>query len=254
MIGSIGMLAGLFALVALFYASIGFGGGSSYLALLVLWNIPYAAIPVIALMCNIVVVAGNSFHYVRAGHLRLQLLWPLAVTSIPLSYVGGRMILSKELFLLILCGTLLVSGVRLLLQHRTYGDDLKAYCAMPAWLGAGLGGGLGFLAGVTGIGGGIFLSPILYQLRVASPRQIATITSLFILLNSMAGIVGQLQKQGFSVALADYWLLPLMALMGGQVGNQLMLRWIKPHVTALLTALLVLFVAGQLALRLWSEG
>ncbi|MBN8532294.1 MAG: TSUP family transporter, partial [Alphaproteobacteria bacterium] len=92
----------LFALVALFYASIGFGGGSSYLALLVLWGIPYAAIPAIALLCNIAVVSGNSFHYVRAGYLNLKLLLPLAAASVPFSYLGGRLEISKQTFLIVL--------------------------------------------------------------------------------------------------------------------------------------------------------
>lgn len=243
------MLGLLFALVALFYASIGFGGGSSYLALLVLWKLPYTAIPAIALICNIAVVAGSSFHYVRAGHLKPRLLLPLIASSVPLSYVGGRLPIAQETFVLILFVALLASGLRLLIQHRSYGADAGGYATPRAWIGVAAGGVLGFLAGVTGIGGGMFLSPVLYNLRAGSPKQIATVTSLFILLNSSAGLLGQLQKNGLGAAMADYWHLPVLAFLGGQIGNLLMLKFIPAWIAALATALLVLFVAAQLGLR-----
>lgn len=246
------LLGFLFAIVAFFYASVGFGGGSSYLALLVLWELPYAVIPAIALICNIVVVSGNSFHYVRAGYLNKRLLPPLVVTSIPMSYLGGRLEIEKNVFVLILFLSLLMTGIRLLIQHRRYEDDIGSYKPISGRLGAITGGALGLLAGITGIGGGIFLSPVLYNLRAGSPKQVACITSLFILLNSISGLVGQLQKHGFSEAIAEYWYLPALAFLGGQVGNLMMLRFIPARIAALLTALLVLFVAIQLGLKNWG--
>ncbi|MBN8531820.1 MAG: sulfite exporter TauE/SafE family protein, partial [Alphaproteobacteria bacterium] len=149
---------------------------------------------------------------------------------------------------------LLVSGLRLLIQHRSYDENMRRYKKMPLWLGTATGGVLGFLSGVTGIGGGIFLSPVLYNLRVGSPRQIACASSLFILLNSISGLAGQLQKHAFSSMVTEYWYLPLLALLGGQAGNLLMLKFMPPRMAALLTALLVLFVAGQLGLRILNEG
>lgn len=245
------MLLGLlFFIVALLYASVGFGGGTSYIVLLVLWGFPYAAMPILALICNIVVVSGNSFHYLRAGYLNKHLLTPL-ITAIPMAYLGGRMPIAKETFTLILFITLLIAGLRLLIQHRRYDDDTSAYHTLPAWIGIMLGLPLGFLAGITGIGGGIFLAPILYNLRVGAPKQIAATASVFILLNSMAGLAGQLQKGGLTDTLAAHWYLPLLVLIGGQLGNILTLRWIPARITALLTALLVLFVAGRLGLHLW---
>jgi uncharacterized protein len=246
------ILGGLFFIVALFYASVGFGGGSSYLALLVLWDLPYAVIPAIALICNIVVVAGNSFHYVRAGYLNKRLLLPLVMASIPMSYLGGRLEIEKNVFVLILFLSLLMTGIRLLIQHRSYEDDIGAYKPIPGWLAAITGGTLGLLAGITGIGGGIFLSPVLYNLRAGSPKQIACITSLFILLNSISGLAGQLQKHGFSETTTQYWYLPALAFLGGQAGNLLMLRFIPARIAALLTALLVLFVAIHLGLKSWG--
>lgn len=240
------LLGCLFFLVAVFYASIGFGGGSSYIALLALWEVPFAAIPVIALLCNIIVVSGNSFHYARAGYLDKRLLLPLVLASIPMAYIGGRLPIGKEMFLLLLFISLTLSGLRLLIQHRQYGETSQRYRQLPLWLGGSIGAALGLLAGITGIGGGIFLAPVLYQLRAGSPKHIATASSVFILLNSLSGLAGQFQKSGLSPVILDYWYLPLLALMGGQIGNRMTLKWIPPRTVALLTALLILFVAGRL--------
>lgn len=248
------LLGLLFFIVALFYASVGFGGGSSYLALLVLWELPYAAIPVVALICNIVVVAGNSFHYARAGHLSRRLSLPLVAASIPLSYIGGRLPIEKETFVIILFVSLAITGLRLLINYRRYEDDPGAYRAIPVWLGVLLGSVLGFLAGITGIGGGIFLAPVLYNIRAGSPKQVAAATSLFILLNSIAGLFGQLHKNPLTETVLEYWYLPLLALLGGQIGNLMMLKFIPARIVALFTALLVLFVAGRLGLHIWVTG
>jgi uncharacterized membrane protein YfcA len=246
------MLGFLFFIVALLYAGVGFGGGSSYLALLVLWKLPFVVIPVIALLCNIVVVSGNSFNYIRKGFLRWNLLLPLALTSVPLSYIGGRLPIEKELFVIILFASLLVTGLRLLIHHRHYGDDPGSYRAIPLWISLFLGSVLGFLAGITGIGGGIFLAPILYYFRAGSPKQIAAVSSMFILVNSISGLLGQLSKPTLSETIADYWYLPLLALVGGQIGNLVVIKFVPARIVALLTALLVLFVAGNLAFKIWG--
>lgn len=248
------MLGLLFFIVAAFYASVGFGGGSSYLALLVLWELPYTAIPILALTCNICVVAGNSIHYAREGYVVPRLIIPLAIISVPMAYLGGSIPLSKELFLLILFPVLLVTGVRLLVQHRQYDDVTSAYRPLALLPAIILGAGLGFVAGITGIGGGIFLAPLLYWLRAGSPKQIAATASLFILVNSLAGLLGQWQKTGVADALSEYWYLPLVALAGGQVGTLLTIRWLPLRMIALLTALLVLAVAARLGWLIWGIG
>ena len=241
------MLLGLlFTVVAFFYASVGFGGGSSYLALLVLWGVDYTIVPVIALICNIVVVSGNGIHYVRAGYLNWRLLLPPTITSVPFAYLGGIIEIEKEHFLFLLCATLLVTGIRLLLNYRTYNDSTASYHPLSLAFGGVIGAILGFLSGVIGIGGGIFLAPILYNFRAGSPKQIATTASLFILVNSIAGLMGQLQKNGISMMALEYWYLPCLVLLGGQLGNFFTIRIIPQRTIALLTACLVLFVAGRL--------
>lgn len=241
------MLLGiLFFIVALFYASVGFGGGSSYLALLVLFDLPYIIIPAIALVCNIIVVSGNSFHYVRAGYLNWRLFLPPALTSVPFAYFGGRLEVEKEWFLVLLFATLLIAGIRLLVNYRLYDESLKINRRLSWWLGGLIGAVLGFMAGVVGIGGGIFLAPLLYNLRAGKPKQIATTASLFILVNSIAGLAGQLQKSGLPAAILEYWHLPLLAFIGGQIGNFITVRFIPSRTVTLLTAFLVLFVAARL--------
>lgn len=247
------MLLGLlFFLVALFYASVGFGGGSSYLAFLALLGVPFAVMPAIALICNITVVSGNSFHYVRAGYLNWRLLLPPTITSVPFAYVGGRMEIEKEHFLLLLFATLLVAGIRLLLNYRMYDDKVESYRPLSYGIGGTIGAILGFISGVVGIGGGIFLAPILYNLRAGRPKHIATTASLFILVNSIAGLTGQLQKHGVSEAMLDYWYLPCLVLLGGQLGNFLTINFFPQRIIALLTACLVLFVATRLGLMLFA--
>lgn len=247
------MLALLFFIVAAFYASVGFGGGSSYLALLVLWDVPYIIIPAIALICNITVVSGNSFHYIRAGYLNWRLLLPPTLASVPFAYLGGRLEVEKELFVILLFAALLFAGIRLLINYRHYDDVVSSYKNLPIWLGTIVGIVLGFLAGVVGIGGGIFLAPILYNFRAGTPKQIAMTASLFILVNSIAGLMGQLQKNGVTDALLDYWYLPFLALLGGQLGNLITIKLIPARIVALLTSLLVLFVASRLGLLVVSN-
>ncbi len=245
------MLGFLFFIVAIFYASVGFGGGSSYLALLVLWNVPFIIIPIIALICNIIVVSGNSFHYVRAGFVNWKLLLPPILSSVPMAYLGGRLVIEEQIFIIILFITLLITGIRMLFNFQKYDDDIGNYNGLPLWGGLTIGAILGFLSGLVGIGGGIFLAPILYYFRAAPPKQIASSASLFILVNSIAGLSGQLQKSGLSEEILQYWYLPLLVLIGGQIGNLLTIKFIPSRIIALLTAILVLFVATRLGFSIF---
>ena len=242
------LLGALFTIVAIFYASVGFGGGSSYLALLVLWSVPYTIIPIIALICNIIVVSGNSFHYIRAGYINWQLLLPPAIASVPFAYLGGRLEIEKQVFLILLFATLLATGIRMLVSYRRYDGSEQPYKNLPIWAGAIIGSILGFISGIVGIGGGIFLAPILYNFRAGSPKQIATTASLFILVNSIAGLIGHLQKNSITDEILQYWYLPILVLIGGQIGNMLTVKIIPARIISLLTAFLVLFVAGRLGL------
>tara|TARA_B100001123_G_C15323434_1_gene1028678 strand:- start:2980 stop:3720 length:741 start_codon:yes stop_codon:yes gene_type:complete len=243
------LLAILFLVTAALYSSVGFGGGSTYLALLLIWEVPYFIFPVIALSCNIIVVSGNCFNYIRAGNLNLNLLFPYLIGSIPLAYIGGAFPIEKQLFEILLFFVLTIAGISLLFNFKSYGDDEKTYKKIPMPISILIGGMLGFISGVVGIGGGIFLSPILFLIRASKPKYIVTAASLFILINSISGIIGQLTKNKVLFELSNYWYLLILVFLGGQIGNFLNLKIFPTKFLALITALLVLFVAFKTGFR-----
>ena len=243
------LLAILFLVTAALYSSVGFGGGSTYLALLLIWGIPYFVFPVIALSCNIIVVSGNCFNYIRAGNLNFRLLYPYLIGSIPLAYVGGSLPLGKQLFEILLFIVLLVAGILLLFSFKSYNDEDKSYRKIPIFISALIGGLLGFISGIVGIGGGIFLSPVLFLIKAGRPKHIATIASLFILINSISGLIGQLTKNLVLMEVQNYWYLLVIVFIGGQIGNFLNLKIFPARILALVTALLVLFVSVRIGAR-----
>ena len=244
-----GLLAILFLVTAILYSSVGFGGGSTYLALLLIWGTPYFVFPVIALSCNIIVVSGNCFNYIRAGNLNLKLLIPYLIGSIPLAYIGGSLPIEKKLFEILLFLVLAIAGILLLFNFKSYDDREKSYKKIPILISIVIGGMLGFISGAVGIGGGIFLSPILFLIRAGRPKHIVTTASLFILINSISGIIGQLTKNDVLVEIPNYWHLLVAVLIGGQIGNFLNLKIFPVRILALLTASLVLFVAFRMSFR-----
>ena len=245
------ILSILFFVTAILYSSVGFGGGSTYLALLLIWGIPYQIFPIIALSCNIIVVSGNSFNYIRAGNLNLKLLLPYLIGSIPLAFIGGSLPVEKKFFEILLLIVLSVAGLLLLFKFKSYDDKEDNYRKIPIIISIFIGGILGFVSGIVGIGGGIFLSPILFLIRAAKPNHIITMASLFILINSLSGIIGQLTKSSVLSEIQNYWFLLLAVLIGGQIGNFLNLKIFPTRILALVTAGLVLFVAIRMAYKLF---
>ena len=245
------LLAILFLITAVLYSSVGFGGGSTYLALLLIWGIPYFIFPVIALSCNIIVVLGNSFNYIRSGNLNFKLLIPYLIGSIPLAYIGGSLLIEKRLFEILLFLVLVAAGTLLLFNFKSYDDREEGYQKIPTLVSILIGAVLGFISGAVGIGGGIFLSPILFLIRAGRPKHIVTSASLFILINSIFGIIGQLTKNVVLMEVLNYWYLLVAVLIGGQVGNFLNLKIFPTRILALVTALLVLFVTIRMGFRIF---
>ena len=243
------LLAILFLVTAILYSSVGFGGGSTYLALLLIWGVPYSIFPLIALSCNIIVVSGNCFNYIRAKNLNLKLLLPYLMGSVPSAYIAGSIIIEKRFFEILLFLVLAVAGTLLLLNFKSYDDEKESYRKIPTPISIFIGGILGFVSGAVGIGGGIFLSPILFLIRAGKPKHIVTTASLFILINSISGIFGQLTKNNLILEMYNYWYLLLVVLIGGQVGNYLNLKIFPVRLLALVTAALVLFVAVRTGIR-----
>ena len=245
------ILSILFFITAILYSSVGFGGGSTYLALLLIWDIPYYIFPVLALLCNIIVVTGNSINYVRAGNHNFKLLIPFLIGSIPMAFLGGTLLMNKEIFEILLFLVLSIAGLLLLINNKSYLDKNIIVKKLNSFVSIFIGSVLGLISGIVGIGGGIFLSPILFLLKADIPKNIVTTASLFILVNSVSGILGQLTKEIVLNEAKLYWPLFLTVLIGGLFGNYLNLKIFSNRVLAVITSLLVIFVAYRMAFKIF---
>ena len=245
------ILSILFFITAILYSSVGFGGGSTYLALFLIWEIPYYIFPIMALFCNLVVVSGNCFNYIRDGNLNLKILMPYLIGSIPLAFIGGSLSIDKNFFEIFLFFVLSTAGVLLLINFKSYDDSIDVYRKVPIIFSILIGCILGFISGVVGIGGGIFLSPLLFLLKAAKPKHIVTAASVFIFINSLLGILGQLTKDNILNEILDYWFLIIIVLIGGQIGNFLNLKILSSKLLALITASLVIFVSIRMGIKLF---
>ena len=242
----------LFFITAILYSSVGFGGGSTYLALMLIWDIPYFIFPVIALFCNIIVVSGNSINYIRSGNLNYELVVPYLIGSIPFAFFGASIQITKELFEIVLFVILVIAGILLFIESKTFSYKSIKIKKIPKIICIIIGSVIGFFSGIVGIGGGIFLSPILFLLKAGYPKQIVVTASLFILINSIFGVAGQLTKNIVLNEFLNYWPLFLVVLIGGQIGNYLNIKFLSNKTLALITSLLVIFVAVRMGLKLLS--
>ena len=240
----------LFFITAILYSSVGFGGGSTYLALLLIWDIPYYIFPVIALVCNIIVVSGNSISYIRAGNHNFRLLIPFLIGSVPLAFFGGTLKIDKELFEILLFFVLSIAGLLLLINNKSYQNNNLVIKKISSFFNLLIGAIIGLVSGIVGIGGGIFLSPILFLIKAEKPKVIATTASLFILINSISGILGQLTKENILTELPNYLSLFICVLLGGLIGNYLNLKIFTGRVLAILTSVLVIFVSIRMGYRI----
>ena len=245
------ILSILFFITAILYSSVGFGGGSTYLALLLIWDIPYYILPVIALFCNIIVVTGNSVNYIKAGNHNFTLLIPFLIGSIPSAFIGGALIVEKEIFEILLFLVLSFAGFLLLINNKSYDDKKIVIKELNYFISILIGSVLGLISGLVGIGGGIFLSPILFLLKADKPKNIVTTASLFILINSIFGVFGQLTKENVINELLSYFPLFLSVLIGGLIGNYLNLKIFSNRTLALITSLLVILVAFRMGYKIF---
>ena len=207
--------------------------------------------PVIALFCNIIVVSGNCFNYIRARNINLKILNPYLISSVPLAFIGGSLSIEKNIFEILLFIVLSFAGILLLIKFKSFDDFKEIKTKIPKTLSILIGGAIGFISGIVGIGGGIFLSPILLLFRVDKAKNIATAASLFILINSISGLAGQFTKTSVINEIYIYWPLFLLVLLGGQLGNFLNLKVFPARVLALVTSGLVIFVAIRMGLKLF---
>jgi len=242
----------LFFIVALAYSAAGFGGGSSYLAILSLplWVVDFQLMKSTALLCNVAVVVGGVYHFYKSGHLPMKKAWQLSLVSVPLAFIGSYLPMKQATFFLLLGIALTLAA--LLMCYRLFFE--KDEPVIPANKGNGvvygiIGGAIGLLSGMTGIGGGIYLSPVLRLGKYDTAKNIAGLSSFFILVNSIAGLAGQAAKHAivFDVKFAGPLLLAVIA--GGQLGSRVSAKVLKPKWVAGATAVLILYAGIQMLLK-----
>ncbi len=236
----------LFFFIALLYASIGFGGGSSYLAVLALTGMAYTQIRSIALLCNIIVVTSNVFLYGKHQLYDWKKVMPLVVLSLPLAFIGGYLKITETLFFILLSGCLLLAAFAMVFSKRKEEAILPKKTSVL--MNSGLGGVVGFISGMVGIGGGIFLAPILHLTHWDTPKKIAATASLFILVNSLAGLGGQVFNPQFSIEWEITLILLVTVFLGGLIGQQLSQKLMSPNRLKKSTAILIAFIGLKILL------
>lgn len=213
------LLAPFFLLAAFLYSSVGHGGASAYLAILVLAGHPREAIAPTVLALNILVTLLGTINYYRAGHFDLRLLLPFILTSMPAAYLGGSVHVSEKTLSVILGITLLTAGLRFVVFTKPIAARQSLSPKLLFSVGLPVGFALGFLAGLIGIGGGIFLSPLLLVMGWADAKKTAAISAAFILLNSLSGLTAHVIKGTPDWTL--FGILAIMVLIGGWIGSHM---------------------------------
>ena len=211
------VLVSLICVMAALYASVGHGGASGYLAVMALLGVTAVLMRPSALILNVLVAALATIAFYRAGFFRWNLLWPFLVTSIPCAYFAGSYSINEPTFKWLVAATLVIAAVRMIMPQRDH-----AIRPMPIPLAALLGGLIGALSGLVGVGGGIFLTPLMILCGWATPREAAAVSAPFILLNSLAGLGGLLS---IGIVVEPWlWWAAAAAVIGGLVGSHWSIR------------------------------
>ncbi len=239
----------LFFTIAILYASVGFGGGSSYLAVLALTTMAFSQIRATALLCNIVVVTSGTFMYAKHGYYNWKKVAPLVLFSIPMAYLGGYLKISQHFFFLLLGITLLVAAISMWFSKIISEMHIKSTSKTTFLKDGAFGGIIGFISGMVGIGGGIFLAPLLHLTKWDTPKKIAATASFFILVNSIAGLLGQYQNIHFTIQRNLTIVLLFTVFIGGQIGSRLSNQKLPPFFIKKMTAVLIALVGLKILLK-----
>lgn len=242
------ILAPIFSIVSFSYSSVGLGGGTAYVALMALAAIDPVTIPVMSLTLNLIVTSVGSFNYCRKGYARLELLLPFLISSTPMSYLGGSLHVPKVVVLSLLFACLVLTALRIYVWDEL---SLKISLGRTAQVAVSLivGGLLGLVAGITGIGGGIYLVPLIIMLGLGTEKEAAAAGSVFIAVNSLSGLIARLQ-QGVVVG---YDLLPLAlaVLIGSAIGSYFGSSRFSPRTMQKMLGLIILAAIVALAEKIW---
>lgn len=238
----------LFLTIAILYSSVGFGGGSSYLAVLALTGIAFTEIRATALLCNIVVVSGNVILFYQQKLYNWKKVLPLVFFSIPLAFLGGYLKISETFFFVLLGLTLLFAAITMWISKKIAQNDSKK-THLSFLKNTGYGGSIGFISGMVGIGGGIFLAPLLHLSHWDFPKKIAATASFFILVNSLTGFTGQIINPNFSINWNLTSILLITVFIGGQIGSRMSHKFLSPIQLKKATAILIAFVSIRILIK-----
>jgi uncharacterized membrane protein YfcA len=237
-----------FLFIAILYSSAGFGGGSSYLAILALTGLAYTEIRATSLLCNIIVVTGGTYLFHQNSLIDWKKLLPLILVSMPMALIGGWLKISEGFFFTMLGVSLLLAAVLMLISKRNNSEqeiDKQIHFNRNILFGSSI----GFLSGIVGIGGGIFLAPLLHLTNWGTSKKIAATASVFILLNSIFGLIGQTLNHSFSINYALTSVLLISVFLGGQIGSRLSTNLMSQIWIKRITAVLIAFVGMRI---LWN--
>lgn len=238
------ILTGVFFCVALLFSSVGHAGATGYLAAMGLMGVDPAVMRPTALALNVLVAGIGTWNFARAGYFRGSLLWPLALTSIPAAFLGGRINLPTEIYKPVVGMVLLISAARFLLTAQS--ADREGAREPSVAIRLLVGGLLGFLSGLTGIGGGVFLSPIMLWFRWAGTREVAATSVTFILVNSLAGLAGNWASTNSLPPQIPLWLATVA--IGGAIGSHAGSRRLNTPVLRRLLAVVLILSGLKLVL------
>jgi uncharacterized protein len=216
-----GLLSLLVFVIATLYASAGFGGASGYLTAMSFFAIPVNVMASTALVLNILVSSISFTNYTRAGHLKLKLLLPFLLTSVPAAFIGGYVRISEQTYMTLLYLMLTYLAVRMVFFRTRNESPEWAPRPLPLWAALLSGGVIGLLSGMLGIGGGIFLSPLIVLVQWGNSKQAAASAGGFIAINSVSGLIGRIVSGTLVFGQFGFWLLPaglLGALIGSRIG------------------------------------
>jgi len=235
-------------MISVLYSSVGFGGGSSYLAVLAFTGIAYLQIRSTSLLCNIMVVTGNVFFFYKQGLYNWKKIAPLVLFSIPFAFIGGYLKINQTFFFILLGCVLLFAAITMWISKKIVSTENSAQ-NLSTRKNASYGSVIGFTSGMVGIGGGIFLAPLLHLTKWDVPKKIAATASLFILVNSVSGLIGQYFNPAFSINWEFTSVLLATVFIGGQIGNRLSNKFFTAVQLKKATAILIAFVSVKI---LWS--
>ncbi len=243
------ILSILVMIVAVLYSSVGHGGASGYLAVLSFFTVAPAVMSSTALLLNVLVAGLGTYAFYRARHFSLRLAWPFVIASVPAAFIGGLMSISEKVYFLLLAVILLIAAYRMAIvlnggSSDSGGAPVRLAVALPS------GGGIGLLSGIVGVGGGIFLSPLMILLKWAGTKQTAAVSAAFIVVNSLAGLGGRFVRGGLEFG--SLWMLVLAAFAGGLIGSHLGANRFSSMTLRRLLAIVLVIAAVKLLLKTFS--